>query len=334
MAEPHVFSTRDIPIPDQQEAWRSWHGAIAEVSFPEQGSAEAGFAAESRIWLFDGMALARVRAPALRVVRSALHTRRDPADHWIVTIGMAATHLQLACETFTVQAGVPFLASLAEPCVSERVRDERLHLYLSRDRFASLASVLDGLRGPAPGAFSALFVRYLLLIEEALPTLPDADAARLPGAIASMLTSAIELAPRDDTMPRLSDHSVMARVRSAVRRRIASVSLGPKSLCRDVGISRSRLYRLLEGKGGVMRYIQQQRLRACYADLANPADTRPIAVIAERHGFSDPSSFSRAFRREFSLTPSDVRNGLDKAAFERESRGCLPASLHEHLRGL
>lgn len=332
MPEPYVFSTHDSPISDQQEAWRRWHGAIAEVSFSEQDSTAADFAAESRLWSFDGMALARVRAPALRVARSALHIRRDPADHWVVTIGMAATHLQFTSGTFMVQAGVPFLTSLAEPCLSERGRDERLHLYLSRDRFASLAPTLDGLRGPAAGPFGALFARYLLLIEEALPALSEADASRLPEAIASMLTSAVELASRDDAAARRTDHSIMARVRSAVRRRIASVSLGPKSLCRDVGISRSRLYRLLEGQGGVARYIQRQRLDACYADLANPADTRPIAVIAECYGFSDPSSFSRAFRREFSLTPSDVRNGLGKTASQRKAHGCAPASLREHLR--
>jgi AraC-like DNA-binding protein len=72
-------------------------------------------------------------------------------------------------------------------------------------------------------------------------------------------------------------------------------------------MSRSQLYRLLEGEGGVIRYIHGHRLRAIHAALSNPADDRSIAAIAETCGFYEPSTFSRTFRREFGVTPSEVR---------------------------
>jgi AraC-like DNA-binding protein len=57
----------------------------------------------------------------------------------------------------------------------------------------------------------------------------------------------------------------------------------------------------------VVRYIQRLRLLAAHAALCNAGDGRSIAAIAEGTGFYDPSAFSRAFRREFGLTPSDLR---------------------------
>jgi AraC-like DNA-binding protein len=78
-------------------------------------------------------------------------------------------------------------------------------------------------------------------------------------------------------------------------------------LSRLIGMSRSALYRLMESQGGVTRYIRRQRLLESRAVLSDPGDDKSIAAIAEEFCFSDAADFSRAFRREFGLAPSDVR---------------------------
>jgi AraC-like DNA-binding protein len=88
---------------------------------------------------------------------------------------------------------------------------------------------------------------------------------------------------------------------------LGSPSLGPDKLCRDAATSRSQLYRLLEGEGGVAHYIQRQRLSESFTLLCDVSNRLPVAKIAELLCFADPSSFSRAFRREFGMSPSDVR---------------------------
>jgi AraC-like DNA-binding protein len=98
------------------------------------------------------------------------------------------------------------------------------------------------------------------------------------------------------------------RVRQVVRRHLRSPSLRPKTLCRLVGMSRSNLYRLFEEKGGVAQYIQGHRLVEAHAILADPANTKPISVLAEDLCFAEASSFSRAFKREFGGTPSELRS--------------------------
>jgi AraC-like DNA-binding protein len=79
-------------------------------------------------------------------------------------------------------------------------------------------------------------------------------------------------------------------------------------LSRLVGISRSNLYRLFEHEGGVARYIQRERLLEARSVLLNPAATQSISAVAEDLCFTDASSFSRVFKREFGCSPSEARS--------------------------
>jgi transcriptional regulator GlxA family with amidase domain len=42
--------------------------------------------------------------------------------------------------------------------------------------------------------------------------------------------------------------------------------------------------------------------------LADRGTTATVAEVAAAHGFDDPTTFTRAFRRRFGTRPSDVRD--------------------------
>jgi AraC-like DNA-binding protein len=193
--------------------------------------------------------------------------------------------------------------------VSERDHDERLQLYLQRDHFRDLAPTLDAARGTAlQTPMGQIFADYLNVLERNLPDLPAEDASRLGGAIAAMVGACVAPSPEQIALAaRQLDCGRLERVRRAVRRYLRSPALGPDFLCRAVGTSRSQLYRLMEAEGGVSRYIQRQRLLESHAILCDPANSKSIAVIAEEFCFADASGFSRAFRQEFGLSPSEAR---------------------------
>lgn len=303
-----VFSTRALPSRDQLDAWRSWFDPVFEVAQPDADTAP-GFEAESTVWTLGGAVFSRVFAPDIHAVRGMRNIRRDPVDHWAITVGTRETRLTLARASLSVPAGSPFVVCLGEPVESARVADERLQLYLPRDRFPSLAPALDQARGrPVFGPSGRLLADYLRLLERALPELRPEDLPRLAEPIRAMVAAcfaptgaASEIATEQMDLTRLE------QVRQVIRRRLSSATLTAAALCREVGMSRTQLYRLLEGEGGVTHYIQRLRLQASHAALSDPRDLRPIAAIAEACGFYDPSTFSRAFRREFGIAPSDFR---------------------------
>jgi AraC-like DNA-binding protein len=101
--------------------------------------------------------------------------------------------------------------------------------------------------------------------------------------------------------------SLFGRAIRLIEAELESPGLQPLKLSHQLGISRSRLYRLFEPHGGVARYIRKQRLLRIFGALSDPTRHEAVADLAFRHGFEDQSSFSRAFKREFGFSPRDVR---------------------------
>ena len=305
---PARFSTLELPRDQQLDAWRGWFDGLYDVALPADGS--VGFAASSTQWVVDGAGFGRVAAPPLRAERSKPLIHRHPVDHWVIGMGMRAeTRLTWRGQAGVIAPRTPFISSLADPMASERDADERLHLYLARDRFCSLAPALDAARGVAvEGVLGAMLRDYLAMLDQHLPGVPEQDMPRLAEAIGAMVAACV--APSPDRAARAAEQADLVRlerVRQVIRRNLRSARLGPEMLCREAGMSRSQLYRLFQNEGGVARYIQLCRLTAVQAALIDPADTRPIAVIAEDYGFYDASTFSRTFRREFGMSPTDAR---------------------------
>src|SRR5262249_46279785 len=69
---------------------------------------------------------------------------------------------------------------------------------------------------------------------------------------------------------------------------------------------------LFEGENtSLSRFVVCQRLTRVHRMLADPRYVdRTITDIALAVGFGDISTFNREFRRCFSMTPSDVRHGM------------------------
>jgi len=306
---PRTLETHSLPTADQFEAWRSWYGSIFESTARQP--TKDGFRARVSTWILDGFTFSQVSAPAVNGHRTKAHIRRNPIDHWVLTayrrgqttIGLDHTSLEPLLET-------PFVVSLGEEVRAERSSDsDRIAFHLSRDRFHAVTTILDAARGhPLNTPQGRLLADYMLLLERNLPNLEPAMAPRLGDAVQGMIEAC--LVPSRDRLVNASSQinaTLMERVRRAVTKHLRSPSFGFVQLCREAATSRSQLYRLLEHEGGVVRYIQRRRLSAAFTLLCDTASTLSITKIAEMLCFSDNSSFSRAFRREFGMTPGDAR---------------------------
>lgn len=308
---PHSFSTHELPITDQFDAWRSWYGSVFD-STPGEG-AHQGFAAEISTWMLDGFTFSQVSAPAVNGIRTQAHIRRNPVDHWVVTLyTQGNTKLRMQTQSTSLESllGVPFIVSLGYPITTNRRSSHhRIQFHLARDRFQAIAPILDSARGLSLSTPQGkLLADYMLLLERNLPNLAPEDAARLHDAVQAMIEAC--LAPSADRLAGADcqiNLTLLARVKRVITKHLRSPSLGPDHLCREAELSRSQLYRLLEPEGGVARYIQKRRLSESFALLSDLSSTAPIGEIAEMLGFSDSSTFNRSFRREFGMTPSEVR---------------------------
>lgn len=306
---PVVFDTRVLPVRDQYEAWRAWSLPLLDVT--SQKTVSEGFRAENRVWkLDDGLLVTQVTAPTSRSVRSPRLIRHLPVDHWVVTkLLRGVTSIETSRGTIEVQAGQSYVWSLGQLSSSERSEIERLDLLLSRDTFRDIAPLLDAASGSVLGEpLDRLLGDFLLTLLQRLPHLPQSDAPHLRVAISKLVAACIApSAARVEAARMQIDVGRLERVRQTVRTHLQSPLLGPQMLCRQVGMSRSNLYRLLESEGGVTSYIQRHRLTEAHSRLSDSKNTQSVAAMARDLCFTDSSSFSRAFRAMFGASPGEVR---------------------------
>jgi AraC-like DNA-binding protein len=304
---PLVFSTASYPAPEQFEVWQERCGPVISLD-PVQRRPD-GFVARNEIWDLGSMVLSSVVAPAALFARSTAELRRAAIDHWVIAYTRSGTTTTRTGDDVTVAGpGVPYVWSFGRPFDGVRSDLDWTALFLPRDRFSDFAGRLDAAHGTTldtPTGF--LLVDFLGVLERRLPTLTAAEMPSVEQAIRAML--GVSLPQADASASGVPDLDIARRerVRRLIQANLASATLGPRSLCRMAGLSRSTLYRLFDALGGVAAYIQRQRLRAAHEVLCSPDDTRPIHAIAEACGFADASVFSRAFRQAFGCSPRDAR---------------------------
>jgi AraC-like DNA-binding protein len=306
---PDSFATGPFYARDQFEAWLEWYRPVFDIA-PMQ-STHHGFEAEIRLWPLGGLALSRTAAPPLQVVRNKRHLRNDPVDHWIVSYCARGAHAaNTAGNSLEVPAKVPFIWSLGQEFVHERTHVDRIQFIMSRDAFRDIATLLDAACGSVLDTpLGHLLGDYMLALERHLPAVTEVDFPRLTNAIGAMVAAAVApSAERVAVAQRQIDLGRKERVRQVVRRHLRTPTLGPRTLSRLVGMSRSNLYRLFEGSGGVARYIQNERLSEAHATLTDPNNRKSIAGLAEELCFADASSFNRSFKREFGCSPGETRS--------------------------
>lgn len=303
---PTLFATAGTAPAQQLDLWQSHYGSFNRLNFtPLQGE---GFVARNEVWNLGAIALSRNVAPAGGFAREASHIRRDSIDHWVIRIartGMA--RYRSPSSNFATRPNVPFLFSLGETSDGDRNGADWLSLYIPRDSFAELTIGLDAVGNALLDLpMAGLLGDYLEAFERRLPSMTAADVPALVEATRAMVAACVV---RNATAVRPGDLDVARRerVRQVIHRHLASPSFGPRQVSRLTGISRSQLYRLFEPSGGVAHYIQQRRLRAAQMMLCDPANRCDIHRIAEQVGFSDASTFSRAFRRNYQCSPTDAR---------------------------
>jgi hypothetical protein len=190
-------------------------------------------------------------------VRSPRLIRHLPVDHWVVThLLRGTTSIETPRGTIDIEQGQTYIWSLGQKLSSARSKVERLDLLLSRDTFRDIAPLLDAATGSAlVTPLGRLLGNFLVSLMQRMPGLPDSDAPQLTIAIGKLVAACVAPSAKQVEAARVFlDIGRLERVRQTVRAHLQSPLLGPQMLCRQVGMSRSNLYRLLESEGGVTSY--------------------------------------------------------------------------------
>lgn len=282
-------STNYASAPQRFEYFRTWHSDIVDVSL-RCGDAVT-FEANEKIWQLGDFAFAAIESSSQHLLRWE-HKRRPVVDHWLVTVKLAADE---KCRR-TLR-----MRNLAVPDVCE-----------TEGRFIALflphTTVSAPLHPEITDSAAEFFADYLVLLHRNLANLRRSNVSGIVAATTHIV--AATLAPSREKLEEAQapiDAVIITRAIRVIDARLADPELTPDDLCRSVGVSRSRLYRIFEPAGGISNFIRRKRLLETRSALADSADGRSVSHIAECMGFMDPSTYSRMFKQEFGLSPKEAR---------------------------
>jgi AraC-like DNA-binding protein len=155
-----------------------------------------------------------------------------------------------------------------------------------------------------------LFAGYADHLRRLGPTEDPVIARRISDHLIELLAFALE--PVKEGLVKASSAIREARltaIRADILANLSKVRLSAKTVARRHGVTDRYVHLLFEETGETFsRFVTEERLKQAYQLLTNPSRAAMrISDIAGEVGFSELSTFNRAFRRRFGDTPSAVR---------------------------
>lgn len=311
------LSTASVPVRDRLPMWREVFGqAMARLDIEAVG--DTPFHAEGTLCALPGAAYASVLASPVRITRTRRLIAADSAEMIYLITADAPVEVS--------QGGQDHVLATGDAIFLRGGDVSRIHSS-GRSRFTNIAVALDDLQSvysdaddlamrvvPRQSDLLGLLHAYVDMLrvrgnaplKEAAP-LAAGHIRDLLGAIA-----AAQAAGGAAEEPGVKAARLRA-IKADIAARLCDPRLDVTGVAAQAGISSRYVRRLFQDEGSSFSaYILGQRLDRAYRLLLHPGHApRTIATIAYACGFGDLSYFNRTFRHRFTMTPSDLRGGVD-----------------------
>ena len=144
------------------------------------------------------------------------------------------------------------------------------------------------------------------------PSKQPAEANRIANHLLDLLSLALTAGPEAGGAGRKTAYStsMLRRIQETIEQQLDDEGRSPERIAAAHHISVRYINKLFEREGtSLARWIRMRRLERCRMDLEDPAKSdHSISDIAYANGFGNISSFNRAFRSRFGLSPRTLQN--------------------------
>jgi AraC-like DNA-binding protein len=312
----------DIARRPAGEQFGYWREVICQAFVPlapERTTDRAGFPSQVEERALGTLNRARIRSQPQRVAHGRREVGRSRGAYYFVNLQLAGRcAVRQGRAESIVTRGQFAVLDTTEPyyldfesdwrMLSFRVPYELLHGRLADPR---LGTGLGIDTGAGTGAVVAALMRALWELDGPTGAGAAAELEQSFAAVTAVALGTVGLGPEPAADPvgdRLSHSGIRTAVLRFVQANLGEEDLSVTTVCRRFAISPRLLHTLFEDQpasfAGTVRGL---RLDRCARLIADPGTTASITEIAARHGYPDPASFSRAFRRQFGVAPRDVR---------------------------
>lgn len=291
-----------------------WRQTI-EVLFDATAVDRNDFSASLAVYHFNRFLFCKGDVGGARYCRDGVRLKWCDLDHYLLHLPL---HKGLVCGNgLRVRPRDVVVLDLSQPAGFSMAAGEGISLLIPRTALPPLLYDMGQLHGLVlrrESASGVLLAQLFSSLELAVPRLSRGEAFRLTLPILGMVAACLgQVAAHAAAAPRTGPVDLGRRVRLYIEQNLQREDLSPGVLAKELGVSRSQLYRAFEKFGGVRQYLLRRRLRRCLFALCDPANAvRRIADLAYDHGFADEAHFSRLFRQAFGLSPRATKAALQR----------------------
>ncbi|HEY4343908.1 MAG TPA: AraC family transcriptional regulator [Parvibaculum sp.] len=314
------FDTRDLPPSERIAFWQNLCDLIADF-IPAPDADPETFFATIHVSRLNELVLSSATAPAHSYRRDAERIERDKHDSYFVqTFLKGRSWGNYDGVELEYMPGDLGLFDEARPVSGQSEACETVTITLPRRMISPLVKMPDDMHGLVlrDGSPENIILKnWMLSLKHGAPAMKKRAAKGLVDATAILVATCFgPLGEARAASAPAPSRPISLKISRYIDENLTSPDLTADKIARDCGLSRTQFYRLFEPVGGVAAYIWTRRLNRAFIALRNPANAHmSIFEIARSLGFASTSHFSNAFKRTFSITPSQARSmkvaGLD-----------------------
>jgi len=305
------FSTEQYPNAERRQAWRE---AMMRLRLPVGPGSDDTDVDASVISLVSpmGTEFSLVSAGAQEI---SGRNPDQPAAVWVATLLDGAAVLDDGRGETDVAVGDIVFGPTGQAAALRLTSRFRLLLItvprVALDhRLAAPRAVRVG-RLPAASGVNHAFSGLLRATAEVIEELSDDQLRPIELAVTEFLVACLASETQPARGPAAVRAAQLHRVRQTIETLLADPDLSLRRAAEAEGVSPRYLQKLFASAGeSFSGYVRLRRLERCRIDLLSPrhAETS-ISTICFRWGFNGSAHFSRAFRRQYGVSPREYRRG-------------------------
>lgn len=300
-----------IPVREQFDYWQD---VICREFVPLSAvntGGNPGFASTVETSALGSMNRASIMSKAQITRRSRREIAVSDEAYFFVNLQLAGRCLATVNgNSSVVEPGDFMVVDTAEPYEFEFNGDGRMLSF--RIPHASITRRLDAFRTrlgtpiDSTGAGSAV-TALMTSLSSLAHDVPPAAAGALVQAFESAVVGTLAASASPPSGP-IDAKPLQAVVLEFVKRNYADPELTVDRVSRVFASSPRTLHALFKGTGtSFAKTIRGFRLQHAFDVLSDPASSLSVTELARISGFYDPSSFSRAFKQHFDVSPTELR---------------------------
>jgi AraC-like DNA-binding protein len=292
-----------------------WRWAMSPMFDADAASAEQRpeFECISHSYICRRMSVGSMNASALHFRRGSRELARGCTDQiMVVAYQRGNVALRADRRDLVVRPGDVMIVDLGRSTEILATPTSGTTFLLPRDSLEALTTSLDHIHGmilPTGDELNGLLTMQMQYALKNATAFTETQNVNLVQSMAHLLAAGIgEVDHAREPTAEAVAAARLRRVRKLIEANLGKADLGPATLTKLTGWSRASLYRMFEPLGGISAYILQRRMMQAHRDLINPALFHVrVGAIGQLAGFTEPATFSRAYKTHYGVLPSEAR---------------------------